>query len=593
MPRRLGSFMLFLLLLADLGAQELVVNGGLEAFRKCPTGPVMERLKVDGHVKSGSGDPDLYSTCSTSFGVPGNWSGHQGAWEGDSYAGLVLTSDMPDECGMREYLQFPLQEPLENGRRYRLTFVVSPADRSGYFTDRVGAIFSSDDLSPNKVIGQLRERAMVENPLGRFIDDTTGWMTVTGVYNALGGERFVLIGNFQPCNSSSRVRVDKDVLRSTKRKTATGLDPDPMHGAWQQWITRTAYAYVDGVSLVPDTTAPSRIERLTQALACVDLHIGTIGEELIPDPGFDRNTHPAPDSWRNASDGTPDMLEGRTGIYAYSAAYTDNREYIRIPLADTLRPGATYGFRFDIQRNAEYAYAADAIGLAVTDTFTTRRDRMRMDLPVVWHSPPGLVIDNTLGPITLCGTFNSSICASQLLLGNFKPDSLCTVMRMGNTTDGPFAYYFVDNVHLWKVADADGLVDPCTPLARTAEEMGEGPGPASLEARYDRLVFHFDTDRDTLTGPKPQELSDLASTMRSDPDLHVRIVGHTDDSGSRERNERLGRSRARTLAAMLCAYGVPDERISIASEGSRMPVADNSTHEGRALNRRVELIVER
>jgi outer membrane protein OmpA-like peptidoglycan-associated protein len=262
-------------------------------------------------------------------------------------------------------------------------------------------------------------------------------------------------------------------------------------------------------------------------------------------------------------------------------------------LADTLLPGATYGFRFDIQRNAEYAYAVDAIGIAVTDTFTTRRDRMRMDLPVVWHTQPGYLIDNAHGPITLCGTFSPPLCASQLLLGNFKPDSLSTVMRMGNTTDGPFAYYFVDNVHLWKIADAPDGVEPCVLPVLPLVEVEPRSAPFERARWTERLVYHFDTDRDTLTGPEPQELLDLASMMRSDPDMHVRIVGHTDDSGSAKRNERLGRSRAEKLAAMLRSYGVPDDRISTASEGSLRPVADNSTPEGRALNRRVELIVER
>ncbi|MBK7085385.1 MAG: hypothetical protein IPH53_12270 [Flavobacteriales bacterium] len=76
-----------------------------------PHGPAVKRLKVDGKVKAAQGDPDLYATCSGSFGVPANWSGQQAAWEGKAYAGLLLTTDMPNECGAREYLQFPLKAP--------------------------------------------------------------------------------------------------------------------------------------------------------------------------------------------------------------------------------------------------------------------------------------------------------------------------------------------------------------------------------------------------------------------------------------------------------------------------------------------------
>jgi len=114
---RWGALLLVLLVVRPMAlrAQELVVNGGLETWSRCPSGPAVKKGKVDGRVRSAQGDPDLYATCSEEFGVPDNWSGHQSAWEGDAYAGLVLTSDMPNECGMREYLQFPLHSPWRPG----------------------------------------------------------------------------------------------------------------------------------------------------------------------------------------------------------------------------------------------------------------------------------------------------------------------------------------------------------------------------------------------------------------------------------------------------------------------------------------------
>lgn len=567
-----------------ISAQELVVNGGLERFVRCPEGPVTKLLKVDGEVKAAQGDPDLYSACSPTFGVPLNWSGSQAAWDGATYAGLVLTSDFPDECGMREYLQFPLERPLENGRRYRLSFRISAAENSGYFTDRAGAIFSQDDLGRTGLVGQLRERAMVDNRLGRFLNDTTGWTTVTGVYNALGGERFVLIGNFHPCNSSSRVRVTTDKKLSMELKSAARLDPLPRRGAWHEWMARTAYAFLDGVSLVPDTTSPERITVLDASEACTADDPPDHGPELIPDPGFQHNEHPRPDTWRNSSDGTPDLLDERTGLYLFSAAYRDNREYIRTPLLAPLSPCATYRVAFDVQRNRTYAYAVDAIGVAVTDTFTTRRDRMRMDLPWVWRSPPGLLIDNTARPITVCGTFSPSTCATQLLLGNFSPDSASTVIRTGTETEGPFAYYFVDNVHLHEVARASGCVDPCPgPVIDTA---GTALHPS---LRPDRTTLRFDSDSILPIGADGDVLRQLADLQLADPALQLRITGHADDSGTSAHNQVLAQARADRVRSTLEHLGVPADRITVLSMGSTQPVGDNATPEGRALNRRVEV----
>ena len=587
---RWGALLLVLLVVRPMAlrAQELVVNGGLETWSRCPSGPAVKKGKVDGRVRSAQGDPDLYATCSEEFGVPDNWSGHQSAWEGDAYAGLVLTSDMPNECGMREYLQFPLHTPLEAGKRYRLTFRVSAAEHSGYVTDRVAARFSTNDLARKGLPPALRERPEVTNPLGRMLNDTSGWTTVTGIYNAMGGERFVIIGNFHPCNSSTRVRMHAGTKASMQRKAAARLDPVTKRGAWREWMSRTAYAYLDGVSLVPDTTTPERIAAITAEQACPRDVPQAIGPELVPDPGFDRNTHPTPTSWRNASAGTPDLLEGVTGIYLYSAGHPDNREYIRTPLNATLSPCSTYGISMDVRLNPTYAFAVDAIGVAVTDTFSTRHDRMRLDLPWAWRSPPGALLMHSERPITLCGTFVPGNCASQLLVGNFGADSATTMVRAGAEGDGPFAYVFVDNIHLTAVDHTPGCVDPCTAQMTLVAEEPTPPAPMPA-----LLVFRFDSDRDQPLVVDTVLLNEFAAMLQATPGAQLSITGHTDASGTAARNQQLALARAVRLRELLVASGAPASSIVVSSAGNSTPLATNATPEGRALNRRVEVEVLR
>ena len=579
---RAFSILVFLCGACTSVAQELVVNGGLESFARCPQGPVTKKLKIDGRVVAAQGDPDLYSACSSTFGVPDNWSGKQAAWDGATYAGLVLTSDMPDECGSREYLQFPLTEALENGRRYRLTYRLSVAEYSGYTTDRACALFAKSDLSKTGIPAGLRTHAHMENPVGRMLNDTTGWITVSGLYNATGGERYVLIGNFHPCNSSTRKVLNGDKKSAMKRKADARMDPVPQRGAWHEWMKRTAYVYLDGVSLLADTSAPEHITSLTAEQACAE-DIATIGPELIPDPGFDRNTHPRPDSWRNASNGTPDLLEGMTGLYVYSQGYADNREYIRIPLADTLSPCRTYRIAMDVWRNPTYAYAMDAIGIAVTDTFSTRYDRERIALPWAWRSPRGALITHTDASMTLCGTFTPTVCATQLLLGNFDPDTACTLALVGNENDGPFAYYYVDNVHLNAASTRAGCVDPCPAILHATAIDRTGNAPP------DRTALYFDTDDETPLGPYTADADRIAAWLKEDPTLRIRIIGHADDSGTPAHNERLAHARAEHLRNALVERGAPQEHIIVVSAGSREPIADNATEEGRAMNRRVEV----
>lgn len=87
-------------------------------------------------------------------------------------------------------------------------------------------------------------------------------------------------------------------------------------------------------------------------------------------------------------------------------------------------------------------------------------------------------------------------------------------------------------------------------------------------------------------------LSDVADVLKQG-DKPLLIEGHTDSTGSDELNERLSYQRAERVKDFLTTRGVPAERIDVRGMGSYQPVANNNTAEGRANNRRVEIIVER
>ncbi len=561
-------------------AQELVVNGGLEAGGRCPEGPTLNKFKVGG-VAAAQGHPDLYRTCSEAFGVPPNWSGHQAAWEGSGYAGLILTTDGTDECGQREYLQFPLNAPLENGRRYTVSFQVSAAEHAGYFTDRIGALLTHEDHARKGLPPRLRERADVEQPLGDLLNDTTGWTTVTGIYTARGDERFLLVGNFHPCNRSTRVRIHGDKASSMKLKGHVRMDPDRARGGWREWLLRTAYAYVDGVSVQADTSQAARFTVLDAAVACREALPPSGAPQLVPDPRFDRQRTGETPRWSNASGGTPDLFDGQVGLYLHSAVNRDNREYIRTPLTQQLDPCATYQVRMDVRRSTEYAYAVDAIGIAVVDTFHTGAGRDRMDLPWAWRSPLDQVMTSEHS-MTLCGTFRTPVCARQLVLGNFGPDAETRVVTMGS--GGPFAYYFVDDVQLWEVDREPGCIDPCPwTVATTADAAGLPTGPPA------QAIFRFESDAHEPSEGDRADLEAWVRWLERSPTVQLLVVGHTDGSGSVGHNERLALARATHVRVLLIALGAAPERVLLRSAAAREPLADDRTEEGRALNRRVEV----
>jgi outer membrane protein OmpA-like peptidoglycan-associated protein len=73
-------------------------------------------------------------------------------------------------------------------------------------------------------------------------------------------------------------------------------------------------------------------------------------------------------------------------------------------------------------------------------------------------------------------------------------------------------------------------------------------------------------------------------------DLKLRVEGHTDNQGSAAANQSLSEKRAQAVVAWLSAHDVPAGRLTAKGLGQAQPVADNSTEDGRAKNRRVELV---
>lgn len=86
-------------------------------------------------------------------------------------------------------------------------------------------------------------------------------------------------------------------------------------------------------------------------------------------------------------------------------------------------------------------------------------------------------------------------------------------------------------------------------------------------------------------------LDRFAASLKEHPDTEIRIVGHTDNTGSDAINNPLSQRRADSTRDYLVDRGVAPRRIQTAGRGEREPIADNSTDAGRAKNRRVEIYI--
>lgn len=129
--------------------------------------------------------------------------------------------------------------------------------------------------------------------------------------------------------------------------------------------------------------------------------------------------------------------------------------------------------------------------------------------------------------------------------------------------------------------------------AELREEL-EGTG-VSVTRRGDEITLNMPSNITFATGSADLNarffpvLDSVSKVVAKYNQTLVEVAGHTDSVGTAESNQTLSERRANTVAQYLVSKGIVRDRTIVVGAGENMPVADNSTPEGRALNRRVEL----
>lgn len=151
-------------------------------------------------------------------------------------------------------------------------------------------------------------------------------------------------------------------------------------------------------------------------------------------------------------------------------------------------------------------------------------------------------------------------------------------------------------------AECDGAIKPVmdtpvaqapapAPVAAPMPAPAPAPAPAPVMAMTMQAETLFDFDKAVLKPGGKQALDALVSDMARVNMETVIAVGHTDATGPDGYNQALSIRRVESVKAYLVSKGVPSDQIKTEGRGEGQPVASNSTREGRAKNRRVEIEV--
>jgi outer membrane protein OmpA-like peptidoglycan-associated protein len=156
--------------------------------------------------------------------------------------------------------------------------------------------------------------------------------------------------------------------------------------------------------------------------------------------------------------------------------------------------------------------------------------------------------------------------------------------------------------------DGDGVPDsrdrcPGTPKGVQVDADGCPPAPVAVVEEVvvveEEIIVirdvHFQFDSAKLTAADKTKLDTIATRLKTEAaSAQLRVSGHTDSVGKDAYNQKLSEKRAHSVTDYLVSAGVPRSSfVSVTGAGESHPVADNKTADGRALNRRVEIQINR
>ncbi len=189
-------YILSLCFCLKIQAQNIIPDYSFESDTACPFQPGQVYLLNSGWFEYWS--VDYFNSCDTSnsYGVPINRIGFQNTHSGNGY---VVLYGYYSTVFSREYIEAPLSITLQAGHKYYVSFYVSLGDTMQYAIENLGAMFTDTifDPYPAPSYNWHTGTPQVENPAGNILNDKINWTEIAGNFIAVGGEKYITIGNFK------------------------------------------------------------------------------------------------------------------------------------------------------------------------------------------------------------------------------------------------------------------------------------------------------------------------------------------------------------------------------------------------------------
>jgi outer membrane protein OmpA-like peptidoglycan-associated protein len=341
-----------------------------------------------------------------------------------------------------------------------------------------------------------------------------------------------------------------------------------------------------------------------------------LAQNLVPNPGFEEFSkcpitfstdpkHFGPNDWNSPSQGTPDYYNkcavgdmdvprnwagvsfahsgvGYAGIYAWSTAKHNYREYVQCKLKAPLKPGVFYNLQFYFRLSSYSVYAIDRIGLALLES------EVKVDHDSLLQINPILTKINNIETLTnewyqASAKFQAKGGEQFLLIGNFSSNNVTESKKIEYREGkslmlGSSAYYYIDDVSV-------------SPVEIPVVDSLSATSIATIKPNEAYVLNHinFQFNSFQLLPSSFDQLDFLVSVLKKNPQWKIQLNGHTDDQGSDDYNLTLSANRATSVGDYIAQHGVSSERIQTRGFGKQKPLLIGNDEQTRAINRRVEV----
>lgn len=266
------------------------------------------------------------------------------------------------------------------------------------------------------------------------------------------------------------------------------------------------------------------------------------------------------------------------------------KEFAQVKLADALHRGTVYEFEMHVRLAFWSNASLKSFGAFFSKGgYTNKKEATKTGI-IDSVCKKGSFINNYQW-FKISGKYQADGGEKYITIGNFEPQVKKDMVRLNIFKLGfKEAYYFIDDVSLIKAREVlEKVKIEIVGSYSVIEEDSvlEVKNNIKVGEKVTLKNIFFENGRYYILPESFSELNKLAQYLIRHPIMEIRINGHSDNAGSKSKNQKLSEQRAREVFEFLIKKGVQN-KIYFKGYGSSLPIASNETDEGKAKNRRVE-----